>query len=124
MQFIFYSVGDGRWKLNEETITDLVSPIYQSAVTTASLPPAAVWTPGIGPGTATISLPNVSDTWTTHASQYLMWGIIVHLNYYYKEFVLRQEGNLGSPEKLRDEALEAFVAWDAYRFEQNRRHGR
>lgn len=67
---------------------------------------------------------NTSDIWTTYATQYLQWGAIVHLNHLFKHFVFRQEGNLPPPEKLRDEGLEAFKSWDAFRYEQNRRHGR
>ena len=122
--FIFYSASAGRWHLQLNELEDGVAPGYQSATSTAASPPAATWSANAASGTAVVTLSTVSDTWTTHASQYLMWGIIVHLNYYYKEFVLRQEGNLGSPEKLRDEALAAFMDWDAYRYEQNRRHGR
>ena len=65
-----------------------------------------------------------SDVWTTYGAQYLQWAAIVELNHLFKHFVYRQEGNLPPPEKLRDEALEKFVMWDAYRFEQNRRHSR
>lgn len=66
----------------------------------------------------------VTDTWTKYAAQFIQWGVIVHLNHLYKEFVARTEGNLPPPSQLRDEALAAFIAWDSGRYEQNRRHGR
>lgn len=67
---------------------------------------------------------NIDDIWTKHAHKYLVWGTVVFLNYRFKTFVYRQEGNLQSPEKLRDEGLEAFREWDSDRYETNRRHGR
>ncbi len=65
-----------------------------------------------------------ADIWTTYGAQYLLWGAIVQLNHLFKHFVFRQEGNLPPPEKLRDEGLQAFIAWDSFRYEQNRRHSR
>lgn len=65
-----------------------------------------------------------ADPWTKHGSQFLMWKSVVQLNHLFKHYVFRQEGNLPPPEKLADEGLEAFIAWDSFRYEQNRRHGR
>lgn len=66
----------------------------------------------------------LTDTWTKYASQFIQCGTMIHLNHYYKEFVFRQEGNLGPPKEVRDEGLAAFIAWDAARYEQHRRRGR
>lgn len=66
----------------------------------------------------------LTDTWTKYAAQYILWGTVVQLNHLFKEFVPRTEGNLAPPTALRDEGLEAFIAWDSARYEQNRRHGR
>lgn len=120
--FIYYSEdASGTW-LIQNGIAEGTPSAYVSAITGVS--PEGAYTAGTEAGTPTVTDSTVSDVWTTHGAEYLMWGVIVHLNYYYKEFVARQEGNLGSPERLRDEALASFIAWDAYRFEQNRRHGR
>lgn len=121
VSFIYYSSDHGGWVI-QNGIDEATPSAYVSAITATS--PEGNYTAGTESGTPTVADSTVSDVWTTHGAEYLMWGVIVHLNYYYKEFVTRQEGNLGSPERLRDEALAAFIAWDAYRFEQNRRHGR
>jgi hypothetical protein len=65
----------------------------------------------------------ITDTWTTQGADILLWGTVVQLNYHFKEFVPRQEGNLSAPEKLRDEAIAAFLNWDIFSYEQFRRHG-
>lgn len=65
-----------------------------------------------------------TDTWTKYASQYIQWASIVQINHLFKSFVFRQEGNLQPPDKMAEAGLSAFVEWDAYRLEQNRRHNR
>lgn len=65
-----------------------------------------------------------SNIWTEEAGQFLIWGVVMELNHRFKEFVFRQEGNLPPPKELRDEALVAFMEFDAHKFERNRRHGR
>jgi len=119
--FIYYSVDTGGWVI-QNGIDENGTAGYVSVITATS--PEGAYIAAGEAGTPTVADSTVSDVWTSQGAEYLMWGIIVHLNYYYKEFVTRQEGNLGSPERLRDEALASFIAWDAYRFEQNRRHGR
>lgn len=66
----------------------------------------------------------ISDIWTTKGAQYLQWAAIVHLNYYYKEFVFRQEGNLPPPQTLADAGLEALKQWDIFKYESFRRSSR
>jgi hypothetical protein len=65
-----------------------------------------------------------TDIWTTKGAKYLLWQTIVNLNYMYKFYVPRQEGNLASPEKLAAAGLDAFRDWDASFYEQGRTHGR
>jgi hypothetical protein len=65
-----------------------------------------------------------TDTWTKYGAQFLQWATIVQINYLFKSFVFRQEGNLNPPDKLADSGLASFIEWDAYRLEENRRHGR
>lgn len=125
-QILWYNVAEDSWYIGT-TITpswEVDSGGYYYLESTDTQNPAGTYTANGLSGSPVVTVTSLSDVWTTHAAEYLMWGIIVHLNYYYKEFVARQEGNLGSPERLRDEALASFIAWDAYRFEQNRRHGR
>lgn len=74
--------------------------------------------------TLTLTVAPVEDVWTIHASQYLLWAAIVHINFRFKEFAFRQEGNLPPPTQLAEAGLAAFVEWDSYTYEQNRRHGR
>lgn len=65
-----------------------------------------------------------SDIWTTHATQFLLWATVVHLNQKFRVFVPRQEGNLPPPSDKADAGLQAFVEWDSNRYEQFRRHNR
>lgn len=62
------------------------------------------------------------DIWTTNAADYLLWATVVQLNYRFKEFVPRQEGNMATPESMRDAALQRFLEWDVNQFELWRRH--
>lgn len=64
------------------------------------------------------------DIWTEQGQQYLLWQTICQLNYYFKEFVPRQEGNVAVPSDLAANGLEVLKTWDAYRYEQFRRHNR
>lgn len=66
---------------------------------------------------------STSDDWTVYGEQYLLWGTVVQLNYRFKEFVPRQEGNLAAPVDLMNAGLEALKQWDLFTFEQYRRHG-
>lgn len=62
--------------------------------------------------------------WTMKGHQYLLWGVVEHLNNLFKGFVFRQEGNLPPPKDLKDAGLAGLIQWDIFRYEQNRRHGR
>lgn len=50
---------------------------------------------------------------------WLQWYTIVELNYIFKTFVPRTEGNLVSPEKVRDEAWAKLTLFDSYRVDSN-----
>lgn len=65
-----------------------------------------------------------SDIWTTMGQQYLLWASIIQLNFRFKSFVPRTEGNLAPPQKLADEGLQNLINWDVDKYEQRRRHGR
>lgn len=72
-------------------------------------------------GTATVALSAASspDFFLLYGASYLQWEIIIELNYYFKSFVPRQEGNLASPEKQRDASWNAFLEWDSYQVDSN-----
>lgn len=55
---------------------------------------------------------------------YLQWTIIIELNYRFHTFVNRQEGNVGTPSALKQEAWEDLVAWDVYRLSPHLRDTR
>lgn len=63
----------------------------------------------------------VADTAATpdflveHGFEFLQWSVIIALNYKFQSFVFRQEGNPGSPERLKQAAWESLVNWDSYR---------
>lgn len=65
-----------------------------------------------------------SDVWTTHGQKYLLWATLVQLNYIFRRWVARQEGNLPPPAQLAEEGLQALIEWDAYRYEGFRTHNR
>jgi hypothetical protein len=60
-----------------------------------------------------------TDYFTDHGYNYLIWQAVVEANYLAKEFVFRQEGNLGSPEKMADKYLAALVNLDLFSVDQN-----
>lgn len=62
--------------------------------------------------------------WLLNGYTYLQWAAIVHMNEFFKGFVFRQEGNLPPPETLRDNALNAMITWQVFKYEQYRRHSR
>jgi hypothetical protein len=65
-----------------------------------------------------------AEPWGTKGSQYLLWGLVIHLNQVFKDFVFRQEGNLPPPQTLADQGLSSLITWDIYKYEQFRRHNR
>ncbi len=80
---------------------------------------------GTATGTATVTgSTTVSDVWTTHGSQYLIWGCVVWLNHIFQTFVPRQEGSLPPPVAMMERGLESLKTWDTAKFEAFRRHGR
>lgn len=95
---------------------------YWKLTTTNSDDPTGNYTPnGAATGTAVISLiaNPTTDFFLLYGASYLQWEIIIELNYFFKSFVPRQEGNLASPEKQRDAAWNAFLEWDSYLVDSN-----
>lgn len=54
-----------------------------------------------------------------HGFEFLQWEIIIELNYIFHTYVFRQEGNVGSPDKKRDEAWADLIRWDTYLVDPN-----
>lgn len=59
-----------------------------------------------------LRLPNV-DWLMEFGDSFIKWSAVCQLNTFSKEFVPRQEGNVGPPTDLRDEAWKDLLAWDA-----------
>ena len=62
---------------------------------------------------------NYSDSTPTdfliqYGFEYLQWATIVELNFIFKTFVPRQEGNLASPDKYMENAWNRLIEWDTY----------
>lgn len=55
------------------------------------------------------------DFMMSYGHEYMMWAVILELNYVFQSFVFRQEGNPGAPEKKMADAWDALVQWDSYR---------
>ena len=49
---------------------------------------------------------------------WVMWQTLVELNYYTKQFVARQEGNLPPPTQMAERAWLDLVQWDDTLFEK------
>lgn len=128
--YVIWWDGVGKWRI--APMTDLGQPVlvnYAEMAGTTMVPggayvPHGTWTTTAQGIIVVEMMPgsDTSDVWLTKGAQYLLWGGIVEANHLAKEFVFRQEGNLPPPEKLRDSALEMFVQWDSFKYEQNRRH--
>jgi hypothetical protein len=63
-------------------------------------------------GTAAAVREEYTDWFTTAAHEYLMWSVVCELNHRFAAFVPRTDGYVAPPEKLRDQALQALLAWD------------
>lgn len=123
---IWWSSGDSKWYITGGQYIGFtpISGFQQNSVDTAT--GAGTYTTvgaTTGAPTATVNT-FTADEWLEEGAAYMLWGIIVHLNYKFKEFVPRTEGNLPPPTQLRDEALQNFKDWDVFQYEQFRRHGR
>lgn len=67
---------------------------------------------------------NLSDTGPTdffveYGAQFLQWSIINELNYVFKTFVPRTEGNLSAPEQKASDAWRDLLLWDTYMIDAN-----
>lgn len=62
--------------------------------------------------------PDPNFLWS-NGSDWLQWFIIHELNFLFKTFVQRNEGNLASPTDMRDQSWEDLLAWDTYMIDSN-----
>lgn len=91
--------------------------VYPPA-TTSSGDPMEVFLEGYGKlaeYTATsLSLATEQDFLLRYGATFLQWSIVHELNFVFKRFVPRTEGNLAPPEKERDKAWRDLLLWDTY----------
>ncbi len=126
--FAIWWDGASKWIISAAGIIAKLGVFTYYDITSSTFaPPTTGWT-GHGGTTGTIAIAftdtAVTNEWTNYATQFLQWGAICQLNYLFEKFVYRQEGSLTAPEKLRDAGLDAFIEWDAEKFEAYRRHNR
>jgi hypothetical protein len=73
---------------------------------------------------ADYTVANLSDTEPTDffvefGATYMQWAIITELNYLFKTFSPRTEGNLSPPEQAREQAWRNLLLWDTYLVDAN-----
>lgn len=62
---------------------------------------------------------NPTDFFVEYGNQFMQWSIINELNYYFKTFVPRTEGNLSPPEQKATDAWRDLLLWDTYQVDAN-----
>lgn len=62
-----------------------------------------------------------ADAFIAHGSNYLMWQGICEVNYLFRKFAPREEGNVTAPTREAATALDAFLRWDTYSQLEGRR---
>jgi hypothetical protein len=128
MKALWYSLAGGQWRVSAVTDVGKEPPTlvnYQSMNATAQLPGGSYVGHGTLSNAGIAEVTNgsaLTDIWLKHGAQYLLWAGVTQVNHLCKEFVFRQEGNLPPPEKLAEVSLENFRQWDAFKYEQDRRH--
>lgn len=60
------------------------------------------------------------DWMLLHGADYLMWAGVCEINYFAQSFVVRGEGILSPPERVRDQKLQELILWDSYQIETGR----
>lgn len=69
--------------------------------------------------TADLSDTSPSDFFVEFGADYLQWSVICEINYLWKTFVPRTEGNLSPPEQAREKAWRDLLLWDTYLVDSN-----
>lgn len=62
--------------------------------------------------------PDPDFLWT-YGAEYMQWKIVHELNFIFKTFVPRTEGNLASPKDMANEAWQNLIDWDSYMVDSN-----
>lgn len=62
---------------------------------------------------------DAQDFFIEFGFEYMQWSIIIELNFFLQTFVQRRDGNVGSPEALRQEAWRDLLLWDSYQIAPN-----
>lgn len=95
--------------------------IYQfPRVATTTQPPVTVYLEAYGwlndyvAGDLTGTGDPPKDFLVANGFDFLQWSTIIELNYICQTFVPRQEGNPGSPEKMKKDAWDNLILWDSY----------
>ena len=60
-----------------------------------------------------------TDFFVEYGAQFMQWSIINELNFYFKTFVPRTEGNLSPPEQKAADAWRDLLLWDTYLIDAN-----
>lgn len=60
-----------------------------------------------------------TDFFLQYGANFLQWSIICELNFLFRTFVTRQEGNVTSPDKEREKAWRELLLWDTYKVDSN-----
>lgn len=67
----------------------------------------------------TLTATEPTDWFTNLGRNYLMWSIACEINYLWKTWVPRTEGNLSPPEQARAQAWKDLITMDSYRVDAN-----
>lgn len=70
-------------------------------------------------GTAALADTTPTDFFVEFGAAYLQWSVICEINYLWKSFVPRTEGNLSPPEQAREKAWRDLLLWDTYLVDSN-----
>lgn len=68
---------------------------------------------------ASLTLTDDPDFFVRYGYNFMQWSIINELNFLFKTFVQREEGNLGAPEQKASDAWRDLLLWDTYQVDSN-----
>lgn len=95
--------------------------IYPVAAITSS--PLSVTIEGYGSlaeyDATTLTATEPPDFLMKFGGTYIQWAVACELNFLFKTWVPRTEGNLAAPEKERDTAWRNLILWDTYQVDAN-----
>lgn len=113
------------WKITTANQISTAPADFYSLTSSSQSPAGSYVNNGALTGTVTVvDGTSSADIWAQYATDYLVWATAEELNYRFKKWVARTEGNLPPPSQLVAQALAAFIDWDSNFYEQFRRHSR